>query len=64
MKIQNTVVFHIPYHSLDVIMMKWSIAKSLEHQKSDVTGISLGMPPANERHRHNVTKSLIGWANT
>ena len=27
-------------------------------------GISIGMPPANERRRYNVTTSLIGWAHT
>ena len=27
-------------------------------------GISLGMRPANERRRYNVTTSLIGWAHT
>ena len=27
-------------------------------------GISLGMHPANERRRYNVTMSLIGWAHT
>ena len=27
-------------------------------------GIHLGMPPANERRRYNVTTSLIGWAHT
>ena len=26
------------------------------------TGLILGMRPANERRRHNVTPSLIGWA--
>ena len=29
-----------------------------------MVGISLGMHPANERHRCNVTTSLIGWAHT
>ena len=28
------------------------------------TGIRLGMRPANERRRYNVTTSLIGWAHT
>ena len=31
---------------------------------STLTGISLGMCPANERHRYNVTKSLICWMHT
>ena len=30
----------------------------------ETTGISLGMRPANDRHRYIVTTSLIGWANT
>ena len=28
------------------------------------TGITLAMCPANERHRYNVTMSLIGWTHT
>ena len=28
------------------------------------TGINLGMHPANERRRYNVTTSVIGWART
>ena len=30
----------------------------------NVTGISLGMHPANERRRYSVTTSLISWAHT
>ena len=29
-----------------------------------MSGISLGMRPANERRRYNVTTSLIGWVHT
>ena len=29
-----------------------------------ITGISLGMRPANQRRRHIVTMSLIGWVHT
>ena len=29
-----------------------------------ITGTSLGMRPANERRRYNVTTYLIGWAHT
>ena len=29
-----------------------------------VTGLILGLHPANERRRYNVTPSLIGWAQT
>ena len=32
--------------------------------ESTTAGISLGMCPANERHRYNVTTSLIDWAHT
>ena len=31
---------------------------------SPLAGISLGMHPANERRRYNVTMSLIGWVHT
>ena len=30
----------------------------------DISGLILGLRPANERHRHKVTPSLIGWAQT
>ena len=29
-----------------------------------VTGLYLGLRPANERRRYEVTSSLIGWAQT
>ena len=29
-----------------------------------LSGISLGMRPANERRRYNITMSLIDWAHT
>ena len=34
------------------------------HYTDGDTAISLGMHPANERRRYNVTTSLIGWAPT
>ena len=30
----------------------------------DISGLILGLHPANERRRYNVTPSLIGWAQT
>ena len=33
-------------------------------ERPSVSGISLGMGPANKRRRYNVTTSLIGWAHT
>ena len=40
------------------------IKSSHHHTLANKPGISLGMHPANERRRSNVTKSLIGWAHT
>ena len=45
--------------------IKISLPRSLSYWwRLAITGISLGMRPANERCRYNATTSLIGWAHT
>ena len=32
--------------------------------EEDKSGLILGLHPANERRRYNITHSLVGWAET
>ena len=43
---------------------KQSMRLRYETLETPVSGISLGLRPANERHCYIVTTSLIGWAYT
>ena len=36
----------------------------IPHCQKYISGLILGLHPANERHRYKVTPSLIGWAQT
>ena len=42
---------------------QWDSTKS-RRTSSAITGLILGLHPANERRRYFVTTSLIGWAQT
>ena len=41
----------------------WLLSRTFP-QKNVLTGLILGLHPANERHHYKVTLSLIGWAQT
>ena len=51
-----------------IIQICYEIRNLLRHEgkmvKISLSGISLGMCPANEEHRYNITMSLIGWVHT
>ena len=37
---------------------------NMDNERLDISGLILGLRPANERRRYKVTPSLIGWAQT
>ena len=41
-----------------------SVSRTSAHMITSVSGLNLGLCPANERRRYDVTLSLIGWAQT
>ena len=47
----------------DPLDVEWTICEGV-HTAGEFSGIILGMGSVNERRRHSVTSSLIGWAHT
>ena len=47
--------------NINSVIYKFKNCPGAEYQ---VTGLILGLHPANERRRYKVTPSLIGWAQT
>ena len=56
------------YKTILIVHRIWIASKKCQLKKSEAcllrTGLILGLCPANERHRHKVMASLIGWAQT
>ena len=50
-------------HFINDSFTQWQIV-DFEQAENEIAGLTLGFRPGNERRRHKVTPSLIGWAQT
>ena len=66
----NFIFLRSPYKVSNVIAWEHTIYGLLNivapdyHVFDSISGLILGLHPANERRRYKVTPSLIGWAQT